>query len=275
MPQLIRRSVEADETYQAQQSLKIRIPERVELVEGVAWRPTPNNFLVDINRDIIKLPADLGEFIWEFRDLPEGVTSCLPELYDQRVFLPEVEVDKNGEEGIFLFQYSVQSLSRIAHEIRDKLAIIEVEKRKKAKESPILTANNHLKLELFHVSKIAEDSYNKFTQPPIFRLEKDRNNTEDENRRWITFGIYEDSQRLTQIFEQFPHRDRMLFENYEEININLQELKTARRDKHTLSKKLALSYDLILIAKKSLPNKMQFVRTQVESADFGKLRMKE
>ena len=275
MPQLIRRGVEADETQVAQQSLKIRIPQKTELVQGVAWRPTPNNFHVKINREIIKIPVDLGEFVWEFRALPEGEDSCLPELYDNRVFIPEVEKNDEGKEDLFLFQYSVQALSKIAHEIRNKLTLMENERRKRAKASPILTANNHLKLELFHLSKIAEDSYNKYTQPTLFRLEKDRNNQEDENRRWINFGIYEDSKRLTQIFDQFPQNDKILFENYDEINSELQELKLARKDKHTMSRKLALSYDLILIAKKTLPNKMQFVRKEIESADFGKLRLKE
>ncbi|MDF2423680.1 MAG: hypothetical protein OPY03_00075, partial [Nitrosopumilus sp.] len=179
-----------------------------------------------------------------------------------------------GDLGLYWFEYSVQKLSSLATEVREKINLDNKERRKRAKESPILTANNHLKLELFAQSDIAEKSYNKFTQPKVFRLEKDRKSLDDENRNWIKFGIFEDCKRLEQIFVQFPITDQVLFDNYMEISSDLQELKSARNDRHNLSKKLALAYDMIIIAKKVLPNKIQFVRREIESPDFGKLRIK-
>jgi hypothetical protein len=52
-------------------------------------------------------------------------------------------------------------------------------------------------------------------------------------------------------------------------------LKSETQDRHTKSKKLALFYELILIATKNLPNKITFVEEETESPDFGKLLEKD
>jgi hypothetical protein len=70
-------------------------------------------------------------------------------------------------------------------------------------------------------------------------------------------------------------QDQELFDDYEIITKNLMTLKNETQNRHTKSQKLALFYELILIATKNLPNKITFVEEETESPDFGKLLEKD
>ena len=286
-PTVIQKHLEADETKKSSQTLKIKIPNGIKIRNHIVWNPilteeitvytkNPNEDWVkttQINRDINRITVDkvlnLEEFIWKQRTLPEGQMATLPELYNQTMVVPKAEKD-----GIYLYKYSIQKLSVIAQKI------IQLQKEKPV--APVqqnsqqrFNANNHLILKLFNLADLAEKNYNKYQYPDYPNSEKERNNMDMERSDWFKIGIFEDSQRLEQIFRQFPMQDQELFDDYEIITKNLMTLKNETQNRHTKSQKLALFYELILIATKNLPNKITFVEEETESPDFGKLLEKD
>jgi hypothetical protein len=285
-PQLIPNPIQPDETNHYSKSLKIKIPTQTKIRNHIVWNPilseeikvltkNPDEDWIetiqinrDINREIIEQVLDLEEFIWKQRTLPEGKTSTLPELYDQQMVVPKAEAD-----GIYLYRYSVQKLSEIAQKI------IQLESQKPIPEvqnpHQKFNANNHLILKLFNLADLSEKNYNKFQYPDYPNSEKERNNMDMERLDWFKIGLFEDAQRMNQVFRQFPPQDQDLFDDYQIITKNLMLLKSETQDRHTKSKKLALFYELILIATKNLPNKITFVEEETESPDFGKLLEKD
>lgn len=284
---MIPKKLEDDESQHFSKSLRITIPTKTKIRNHIVWNPilsdeitvmtrNPNENWVettqknrDINRETIDEVLNLEEFIWKQRTLPDGKDSTLPELYNQTVLVPKAE-----ENGIYLYKYSVQKLSEIAQKI---IALNTEKPSVKPIENPHqrFNANNHLVLKLFNLADLAEKNYNKYQYPDYPNSEKERNNMDMERLDWFKLGIFEDAQRMEQIFRQFPLQDQDLFDDYEIIANNLMSLKTQTQDRHTKSKKLALFYELILIATRNLPNKITFVEEETESPDFGKLLEKD
>lgn len=284
---MIPKKLEDDETQHFSKSLKIKIPKKTKIRNQIVWNPilsdeikvmtrNPDEDWVettqtnrDINRKTIEQMLNLTEFFWKQVTLPENVTATLPVLYDQQVLVPKAE-----ENGIYLYKYSVQKLSEIAQKII-ALESESVKPIKEINEHQRFNANNHLVLKLFNLADLAEKNYNKYQYPDYPNSEKERNNMDMERLDWFKLGIFEDAQRMEQIFKQFPKQDQELFDDYEIITNNLMLLKNETQDKHTKSKKLALFYELILIATRNLPNKITFVEEETESPDFGKLLEKD
>ena len=284
---MIPKKLEDDESQHFSKSLRITIPTKTKIRNHIVWNPilsdeitvmtrNPNEDWIettqknrDINRETIDEVLNLEEFIWKQRTLPDGQDSALPELYNQTVLVPKAE-----ENGIYLYKYSVQKLSEIAQKI---IALNTEKPSVKPIENPHqrFNANNHLVLKLFNLADLAEKNYNKYQYPDYPNSEKERNNMDMERLDWFKLGIFEDAQRMEQIFRQFPLQDQDLFDDYEIIANNLMSLKTQTQDRHTKSKKLALFYELILIATRNLPNKITFVEEETESPDFGKLLEKD
>ena len=284
---MIPKKLEDDESQHFSKTLRITIPTKTKIRNHIVWNPimsdeikkkkkNPNENWVektkknrDINRETIDEVLNLEEFIWKQRTLPDGQDSTLPELYNQTVLVPKAE-----ENGIYLYKYSVQKLSEIAQKI---IALNAEKPSVKPIENPHqrFNANNHLVLKLFNLADLAEKNYNKYQYPDYPNSEKERNNMDMERLDWFKLGIFEDAQRMEQIFRQFPLQDQDLFDDYEIIANNLMSLKTQTQDRHTKSKKLALFYELILIATRNLPNKITFVEEETESPDFGKLLEKD
>ena len=284
---MIPKKLEDDESQHFSKSLRITIPTKTKIRNHIVWNPilsdeitvmtrNPNEDWIettqknrDINRETIDEVLNLEEFIWKQRTLPDGKDSTLPELYNQTVLVPKAE-----ENGIYLYKYSVQKLSEIAQKI---IALNTEKPSVKPIENPHqrFNANNHLVLKLFNLADLAEKNYNKYQYPDYPNSEKERNNMDMERLDWFKLGIFEDAQRMEQIFRQFPLQDQDLFDDYEIIANNLMSLKTQTQDRHTKSKKLALFYELILIATRNLPNKITFVEEETESPDFGKLLEKD
>ena len=284
---MIPKKLEDDESQHFSKSLRITIPTKTKIRNHIVWNPilsdeitvmtrNPNEDWIettqknrDINRETIDEVLNLEEFIWKQRTLPDGQDSTLPELYNQTVLVPKAE-----ENGIYLYKYSVQKLSEIAQKI---IALNAEKPSVKPIENPHqrFNANNHLVLKLFNLADLAEKNYNKYQYPDYPNSEKERNNMDMERLDWFKLGIFEDAQRMEQIFRQFPLQDQDLFDDYEIIANNLMSLKTQTQDRHTKSKKLALFYELILIATRNLPNKITFVEEETESPDFGKLLEKD
>lgn len=276
--------LDLDETKEIQDKLKIKIPPKYGIRNQIIWKPIMTQQIPvtitdkngnekielqnnrEINRVIIEEKLDLVEFIWIKKTLPNGVTSCLPELYDKTFTIPVVEDD-----GVYLYHQPIWKISEIAQ----KLIKLREERKKKSPVGQKLNANNHLILELFDVTNKCKKNYNKYQYPDYAKSERERNDLDMEREQWFKEGIFEDAKRLSQLFRQFPDSDQPLFDDYLEIVTNLLELKKAKHDPQTKARKLALSYEMILIAQKNIPNRVQFVREEVENPDFGKLSEKD
>ncbi len=287
-PQLIiPNPIQPDETNESSKSLRIKIPTQTKIRNHIVWNPilteeikvftkNPDEDWVettqtnrDINRETIEEVLDLEEFIWKQRTLPDGQEATLPELYNQILVVPKAEAD-----GIYLYKYPVQKLSEIAQKLI-KLKSKKPIPHERQNSQQRFNANNHLILKLFNLADLSEKNYNKYQYPDYPNSEKERNNMDMERSDWFKVGIFEDAQRMEQIFRQFPSEDQELFDDYNIITTNLMLLKSETQDRHTKSKKLALFYELILIATKNLPNKITFVEEETESPDFGKLLEKD
>lgn len=280
--------LQPDESFHYSQSLKIRLPKKTGIRNHIIWKPILSEEITvlvrnspdepfletiqinrDINRNVISQSLDLGEFIWKQITLPEGETSTLPVLYDQIQLIPKAE-----ESGIFLYKYPIHKLSEIAQKIINLHTSKKTEPVQQDTHQKF-NANNHLILKLFNLADVSEKHYNNFQYPDYPNSEKERNNMDMERLDWLKIGIFEDAQRMNQVFNQFPPQDQDLFDNYKSITEQLMDLKLHTQDRHTKSEKLALFYELILIATKNLPNKITFVEEETESPDFGKLLEKD
>jgi hypothetical protein len=281
--------VAPDETKDAQSSLKIRIPTKVGIRDHIIWKPiltetiqvffrsnSSDEFKSEIqpnrkiNRNVLEEKMDLDEFVWNNITLPEGENSCLPVIYDQEVVIPEAD-----ETSLTWYRYSLQKISEIAHKIMDIKSQQQDSEPAQTLEQPKFNANNHLILKLFNLAEIAEKNYNKYQYPVYPSSEKERNNIDFERHEWFKVGLFEDAKRLFQVFDQFPIKDQVLFDDYKEICQKLFDVKEITQDKQTKSMKLAYFYEMILIATKNLPNKISFVEEETESPDFGKLLEKD
>jgi len=287
--------LQESDTHDYQAIAKVTIPKEYKVVNQIIWKPIKsdtikvqtrnsptenwteeiqvqrkyNSKIDGINREYIKEVMDLDQFVWEDRTLPEGINSMLPELYDQLITIPELENNK-----VQWWEYPLSKVSLAAQKIKG-IKAIEKQKKYDSPEPPQLNANNHLQIKLFRQADVLDTNYNKFTQPQYTSSEKQNNDLVDLNKHWIAVGIFEDVKRIEQIFNSFPAIDRDYFGNYKEICKEIDELRALRNDKLNKSKKLALAYEMVLIANRSLPNKLVFVTEETESPDIGKLTQKD
>ena len=285
-----RNPLQPDETNQASKTLKIKFPSKNQIRDYIIWKPILSEEIQvferiaingdedwnvsmqknrKINRNVIIDWLDLEEFMWKQITLPENEDSCCPVLYNQIMEIPIAE-----QHRIIFYKYTIQKLSDIAHKI---IALKNKPKEQQTvqEQQPQFTANNHLILKLFHHTEVAEKNYNKYQYPDYPNSEKERNNIDLERSEWFKTGIFEDATRLKQIFNSFPAIDQELFDDYKEICDKLMKLKKETDNKHIKSQKLALFYDMILIATRRLPNKINYIEEETESPDFGKLKEKD
>ena len=283
-----------DETKEIQDQLKITIPKQVKIRDHIVWKPILSDKIQvffrnsqepdqpfesefqdnrKINRDVIEQEHDLIEFIWKERTLPEGENSCLPVLYGEVQLIPRWSDDK----GIIQqYEYQITELSPVAYEIIQERKQQESERPERNTQEPKrLHANNHLILKMFDAANRAERNYNEYQYPEYTKSEKTNNEIDIKRNKWFNDGIYEDSKRLQQIFSQFPKVDQEDFADYQEITDKLMKLKLGKHTPHTKSEKLALFYELVLIATAPMPNRVNYVRDETESPDFGKLAEKD
>lgn len=283
-----------DETKEVQDQLKITIPKQVKIRNHLIWKPILSDKIQvffrnsqdpdqpfeseyqdnrKINREVIEQTHDLIEFMWKEISLPEGENSCLPVLYDQFQLVPKW-VDEDCK--IYNFKYQIQELSPIAQEIILERKEKQTEQHEMfTKEPKRLHANNHLVLKMFSQANKSERNYNEYQYPEYTNSEKANNDIDIRRNAWFNDGMYEDAQRLCQIFAQFPKIDQEDFGDYHNYTEQLMKLKKGKHNPHTKSQKLALFYELVLIATAPLPNDVSYTREETESPDFGKLAEKD